>query len=310
MKAKQLCLLILSFAFNSAFAAEVKNQVKVTDVNGIVNVSLSGSKILEYKYKDVPFKPYVAKLFTPGGVNILLDSPDDHKHHHGLMFAWNVNGVNFWEETENCGVQKQQSILIPKGESSEKKGQAKFSTILEWIDRTNQKMLLMESRTIEAESDVQQNATIVTWKSVFSVPKDINSVTISGAHYHGLGMRFLRSMDANGEFLTSSGKAGEVFRGDERLVESSWCAYVAQADGRTVTVAMFDHPLNVRPATYFIMKTPFAYLSATMRLHEKPIELKAKDSLTVQYGIAVWDGKKDRSEIEKTYQEWLKNHTK
>jgi len=309
MKAKQLCLFILLLAFNSSFAAEVKNQVKISDVNGTVIVSLSGSEILEYKYKDVPFKPYVAKLFSPAGVNILLDSPDDHKHHHGHMFAWNVNGVNFWEETENCGVQKQQSITVPKEKSYEKKGQAEFSTKLDWIDRANKKILLKETRTIETESDEREKATIVTWKSVFSVPKDINSVTISGAHYHGLGMRFLRSMDANGDFLTSSEKAGEVFRGDERLVESSWCAYVVQADGRTITAAMFDHPLNLRPATYFTMKTPFAYLSATMRVHEKPIDLKAKDSLTVQYGIAIWDGKKDRSEIEKAYRQWLKNHT-
>ncbi|MHC4656117.1 MAG: DUF6807 family protein, partial [Planctomycetota bacterium] len=53
----------------------------------------------------VPFKPYVQQLFSPAGVNILRDAPADHLHHHALMFAVKVNGVNFWEETPTAGKQ-------------------------------------------------------------------------------------------------------------------------------------------------------------------------------------------------------------
>ena len=309
MKIRTFCL-VISLVFMSVFDVVGKSETQITDINGIVTISLTGRLALQYPYQDVPFKPYIRELLSPGRSNILLDGPADHKHHHGLMFAWNVNGVNFWEETENCGIQKQQSIMELNAQSHEKEGRAVFSTRLDWIDGKNKKILLKETRTIEAESDEQQNATVLTWKSVFSVPLDINSVTISGAHYHGLGMRFLRSMDTNGTFLTSSGKEGDVFTGDERLVESSWCAYIAQVDGKTVTAAMFDHPDNLRAVTWFTMKTPFAYLSATTRLHEKPISLKTPGKLAVQYGIAVWDGEKDRQEIEKVYQKWLKNHLK
>ena len=51
-------------------------------------------------------KPYVRELAPLRGDNILRDSPFDHKHHHGLMFAIRVNGVNFWEETPGCGHEK------------------------------------------------------------------------------------------------------------------------------------------------------------------------------------------------------------
>ena len=54
--------------------------------------------VLEYCAKAAPMKPYVRELFTPGGVQILCDSPADHKHHHGLMFALGVDGVDFWGE--------------------------------------------------------------------------------------------------------------------------------------------------------------------------------------------------------------------
>ena len=60
----------------------------------------------EYRYGDVPFKPYVKELFTMGGLNVLLDAPHDHLHHHGLMFAVAVDGVNFWEESPRAGRQK------------------------------------------------------------------------------------------------------------------------------------------------------------------------------------------------------------
>ena len=43
-------------------------------------------------------KPYADQLFSPAGVQVLRDSPLDHKHHHGLMYALAVDGVNFWEE--------------------------------------------------------------------------------------------------------------------------------------------------------------------------------------------------------------------
>ena len=61
--------------------------------------------VLDYRYGEVPFKPYAAQLTTPGGTQILRDSPFDHKHHHGLMFALAADGVNFWEETPASGRQ-------------------------------------------------------------------------------------------------------------------------------------------------------------------------------------------------------------
>ncbi|MDR1382647.1 MAG: PmoA family protein, partial [Planctomycetaceae bacterium] len=62
-------------------------------------VLTDGEKPLaEYRFANVPFKPYIDILRTPSGRNILRDAPYDHLHHHGLMFAIAVNGCNFWEE--------------------------------------------------------------------------------------------------------------------------------------------------------------------------------------------------------------------
>ena len=151
-------------------------------------------------------------------------------------------------------------------------------------------------------------ATLIGWSSKFELPADADGpAQIAGAHYHGLGIRFLQVMDG-GTFRNSDGDAGSVFRGEERLAKGRWCAYFATVDGKDVTVAMFDHPQNARPVTWFNMARPFGYMSATLRLHETPLELPAGKPLLLCYGVAVWDGHADDKRIDKVRDSWLHAH--
>ena len=104
-----------------------------------------------------------------------------------------------------------------------------------------------------------------------------------------------RSRWTGGRFFNADDKPGEVVRGDERLTPVKWCAYTAKADGKPVTVAVFDHPKNPRyPAKMFTMTKPFAYLSATGNEWKEPITIKAGEPLNLRYGVAVWDGEVDK----------------
>jgi Methane oxygenase PmoA len=120
-------------------------------------------------------------------------------------------------------------------------------------------------------------------------------------------MRFIESMDSGGRFFNADDKLGEIVRGDERLTAVKWCAYTAKADGKPVTVAVFDHPENFRyPARMFTMTQHFAYLSATRNEWKEPITVKAGKPLDLRFGVAVWDGEVDKKTVEKLYQRWLK----
>ena len=59
----------------------VDAQQIVVDANSLT-VREGRADLLHYRHSDVPFKPYVKELFTPSGVNVLLDAPPDHLHHH------------------------------------------------------------------------------------------------------------------------------------------------------------------------------------------------------------------------------------
>jgi LacI family transcriptional regulator len=249
---------------------------------------LSEKPLLTYRWAENPAKPYVEKLFSPSGVNVLRDSPADHKHHHGLMFAVAVDGVDFWSENPACG-----------REHSVRPGPAAVQEI-QWLAPSGEK-LLRETRRVDARKVPQPAATLVTWRASLEPPAGKKSVTLSGSPYFGLGMRFVVSMDQGGHFLNADGKTGVA---GTNAARSAWCAYSASADGKPVTVAMFDDPKNPRhPATWFTMEKPFAYVAATLDLSRQPFVIEAGKPLELRYAVGVWDGHADAAKIVSLYRE-------
>ena len=272
-----------------------------------ISIAEGNRPILRYRYADVPMKPYADQLFSPAGVQVLRDSPFDHKHHHGLMYALAVDGVDFWGEFDaQYGKQRQRMLHVAEA-TPQSGGRAGFVQELDWLGPASAKPLLVERRAINVLKAADLGATLVQWCSGLQTPPGKDSIVISGAHYFGLGMRFLVSMDRGGHFFNADDKTGSIVHGDERLTRTKWCAYTAKADGKPVTVALFDHPSNLRhPATMFTMNTPFAYLSATMNEWKEPITVKAGCPLNLCYGVALWDGEVDKATVEQLYQRWLK----
>lgn len=254
---------------------------------GAATVALraDGRLLAEYRHADVSFKPYVAQLYSPSGIGVLRDNVPDHLHHHGLMFALGVNGVDFWSEKPTCGKQLQRKL-----ETSD-------YSLTHWLDWTapDGKVLLSEERVVKVHPGP---VTLLTWRSRLQSKEEVK---LTGAHYFGLGMRFVTEMDKIARFINSANATGDVVRGSERLTSAKWVACIAHH----VTVAIFDHPTNLRhPARMFTMNVPFAYQSATLNLWKEPFTLN--EPLDLCYGVAVWDGEQTAAQIESLYRRWLK----
>jgi hypothetical protein len=301
-----LLTLAVGFLANAAYAEDPLRVVVEADAASICE----GQRVLlRYRYQDVPFKPCVQQLFSPQGVNVLRDAPADHQHHHALMFAVAVDGVNFWEEQKEPGRQLHRCFTDVKIGSSNGEARAGFTQQIDWINPRSEELLLKENRTVEICRVSGVKVTLLNWRSSLAVPPGKDWVVLTGSHYFGLGMRFVESMDVNGQFRNAEGKTGEIVRGDERLTPANWCAYTAQADGKPVTVAMFGHPDNVRyPTLWFTMTKPFAYLSATMNLHREPLKVASDKPLVLRYAVALWDGPVQDDQISRIYQAWIQNN--
>jgi len=269
--------------------------------------------VSHFKLKDIKFKPYIDVLCTPEGRNVLRDSPSDHIHHHGLMFAIKVDGVNFWEEFDDTfgkqivvGEPRFGIVTVVGGQPQGKIYSTKVD--LDWVDGS-QNVLLKEKRAVIVQAmEGKKTPRLLTWESQFFVPEGKEKAVLGGNHYHGLGMRFDASMDKGGEFFIGDpGTAEKVGGGDETLTPCKWMAYTADLEGKPVTVALFDSPKNPRQMLAFTMGngSAFAYLSATVNLYREPLELDQGQAVTFCYGVAVWEGKQTSEDVNITYRKWL-----
>jgi len=310
VKALRIVTIPFLLAFGSSGCAagscpSAKKPVHIDTRDDVMSVLSDNSPLLRYSFTDKASKPYILELFTPAGYNVLRDAPADHIHHHGLMFAVSVDGTSFWTERSDSGRQLHRRFDDVGLKNNGDTICPGFTEHLDWLGPDGKK-LLNEIRTIRLCRITDGPATLLTWQTRLELPKGASYADLDGAHYYGLGMRFLEWMDAVGCFRNAAGKPGEIFRGDERLAGSKWCAYSAELDEGPVTVAMFDHPENPRPVTWFTMSKPFAYLAATMALHSEPLRITAEKPLTLRYAVALWDRHIDSEKIDALCNDWLR----
>lgn len=295
-------LILLVFAPFCVQADDLKTDSR----DGVIKIQRNGKPWLQYFSDPHPSRGYISHWYSPAGVQILRDSPHDHVHHHALMYAVAIDGVDFWSEEpqKDYGQQMVRSSRT-SGQTTDGRATATIQETVDWI-APDGKTLAIENREIKAQMGLVPGASLLTWQLTMRPSAGKQTVELGGSHYFGLGLRFVESMDKDGIFMFPSGSIGEGVRGSEKLTPAAWCAYQAQVDGQPVTVAMFDAPQNPRhPATWFTMTDPFAYLSATMNLSKERLKISREQPLRARYGIALWDGHRTASEIEAAHSLWL-----
>jgi type 1 glutamine amidotransferase len=267
-----------------------------------------------YTYDPGKIKPYVSELAPIFGENVLRDSPLDHKHHHGLMFAMKVNGINFWEEAPGCGYQKhvpgsERFSTVP-GDAPQR---ATISHRLHWVagpdaalSDTGRAALLIEDRTLTVMVDESTGESAVRWHSAFQVGPRAAEVELGGANYHGLGMRFREDLDPLASFWIV-GTQPDLSGTRQDVRTGSWAAVTFKTPGKPATVAIFGSPGNPGgEAHFFSMRRPFAYLSATPGLDTKPLRYKAGERFTFDYLVTVYPVIKSPEFLAKRAETWLK----
>ena len=263
-------------------------RVEVHTQDGVSRITLNGVTILETRFpKDGP-KSYVSVLTTPQGVNVLRDSAPDHVHHHALMFAVGVDGVDYWGEGPDCGRQVPAGRVECRAESHDGLLHATFKQSLLWQDAKNSPQIQEQRELTLLRSARHPQVSLLVWQGKVEVAPGREQVELWGRSYFGLGVRFVQSRDQGGTFFNASGGKGVAGTNDQR---AAWCAYTGQVNDHPVTIVIFDHPANPRsPATWFTMDQPFVYMTATLNLSKEKLTLKAGTPLTLKYGVAVCDG--------------------
>ena len=262
-------------------------------------VRILGKPAVVYQFAG-GWKPYVKELRTGSGINVIRDGPPDHRHHHGIMFAVRIDGVNFWEEEEQSGRQEQRRLLPVVGGTIAGVNYVSFGQDLAWTRPGDPLPLLQETRRLAVCFAEELGAILTDWQSVLTVPPGRDGIVLSGPKYVGLGVRFATPMDNGGLFRNANGQSG--VRGTDGA-EAKWTAYSGSVGrSRVATIAVFADPKA--PPLWFTLGEPFAYLTATLGLERKPLRLPENGRLELRYGLAVWDTNPEPARIQALYERW------
>jgi hypothetical protein len=312
------CLLV--FILNAAERPAATPQTSLSETVNIEKGELQwlykGRPLLVYVFATNQFKPYVRDLYTLRGENMLRDAPKDHLHHHGLMYAIRMNGVNFWEETGAPGIEKSVRLVSHKvGKGQGGLPEASFTQLIHWLAFTNRHVadsaaaaFLIENRTLTLTVDEKNEEIALRWDAAFEVGKSVPRLEEFGSQYNGLGMRLPQSLDKTVQFQNSE-NAPYTGADSRNLIPAKWTTVSGPVDGKDVMLALFGHPKNDRgDGNFYSLRAPvFAYLSVTQELDKEPLIYTTGQKYRLRYLLTVYTAGKSREFIEKRAEAWRKD---
>lgn len=280
------CLMILALAAMQPIAS-AGEKVEFSRADSLLEITIDGQPFATYNFShDLP-KPFLLPLRTPSGVVVnreLGDTSDaDHPHHKG---AWNsvdeINGIKFWAEDgpiRNIAVR-----IIQSGGPI-----GIFEVINQWQHPESGEPQLTETAVITIHAN-----RLLVYDMLFTASHV--AAEFEDTKEGMFGIRVAPSMkEKNGGHVVASDGSettkncwGKPF---------PWIDYYGTVDGKTVGVAIMDHPANFRPSRYHVRDyglfsiSPFGNHAYTNGVEEAaPVHLKKNESLRLRYGMYLHDG--------------------
>lgn len=297
----------------SSLASESALTLSVDDGRDEAEVRFRGHRVMLYAFSKTQFKPYVRELCPLGGANILRDAPRDHPHHHGLMYAIRVNGVNFWEERGTPGHERHVRWLsCDTGADAEGRPAVTLVEQLHWIADKDKDLadsasaaLLIETRTLRIGVEEKTGEVVVDWQGEFEVGAGAERVQLHGSEYNGLGMRMPESWDRVAVHENST-RLPFPNGGRRDVLPARWTSTTHGSDGgRETMLAFFGHEANAGGETRFFTElVPYCYVSATQGLNAAPIEHARGERWSVRYLLAVYSERKTPEFLDERWRQW------
>ena len=242
-------------------------QVKITQPGkDKISVEIDGKPFTDfYIGADAP-KPYLHPLRTASGIVVTRGYPmipdvpgelHNEPHHRGLWFTHaDVNGYNFWanEDGETVpGKGKGRVVLVSVDKLISGKKTGSIAATFAWKTPTGE-VLLMENRKMTFYSDpnlrtIDFDITLSPQVEVkFGDTKDGMFAIRLAAPLEEVQPKDIPTPVRTGKMVNAQNKQGEKNVWGKR---SEWVDYSGKINDIPAGVALFDHPGNPRPPTYW-----------------------------------------------------------
>ncbi|MCX8053050.1 MAG: PmoA family protein [Armatimonadetes bacterium] len=217
--------------------------------DGFVEIIKNGAMVARYVYKGTP-KPYIYPIFAPNGPSVtrgypmenIPDEPTDQPHHRSFWVGFgDVNGIDFWTESEKSGkiVQTQLDFESPSP------GHWNIHATNDWIGPDG-KVVCYEDRRYSFVS-CDYGLLISTRIELISPGKEVR---LGDTKEGFLAFRLAQGMqlkDGKGGITNSEGLKNTECLGKR----ARWVDYTGEISGKTVGIAIFDVPSNYGYPTYW-----------------------------------------------------------
>ena len=298
-----------------AFPAE---RVKITEAKGKVRVDLDGELFTEYHFEGAPhvyFYPVIGPGERPMTRNWpMKDAPGeekDHPHHRSLWYSHGaVNGIDFWAETPKAGkILHDKFVEVKSGDES---GVIKSQN--RWVGPDG-KVVCTDERTFRVYA-TPKNERLFDFEITIKAGKD--DLVFGDTKEGSMAIRVNETMRLKpnkenqgkpvGRIVLSTGVSGDATWGKQ----AAWCDYSGPVEGKTVGVAIFDHPKNPRHPTWWHVRDYGLFAANPFGLHDfekKPagagnLRIPAGENVTFRYRFYFHEGDEKQAKVAEKFKEY------
>jgi hypothetical protein len=321
MKSLLACLVLLG----GIYSAGAGDAVQVTQLNDRVRVEINGKLFTEYHFTGAA-RPYFYPLLGPGESAMTRQWPmeagpgeeHDHPHHRSLWYAHSkVDGIDFWNDVktnstfvsvDGASIVHRKFLEIKSGAES---GLIKSTD--DWVAKdgtvvcTDERTMTIYARPGNErlfDFDITLHAS-ADKPVIFGDDKD-GAMAVRVAE----SMRLKRADKTmgDGHIVLSTGLRDEDTWGKR----ADWCDYYGPVDGKTVGIAIFDHPSNPRHPTWWHVRDYGLFAANPWGVHyfenQPPgagdMKVAAGDSITFRYRFYLHEGDEAQAKVAEHYKEY------
>lgn len=298
-----------------AGAGQAGEGVTLREVDGRLRVEINGELFTEYHYQEVS-RPFLYPILGPDGLSMTRNWPmretpgedRDHPHHRSLWWAHgDVNGVDFWSEGAQAGRTVHEEFL-ERGATPERA-----------VIRSRNKLVARDGRVVcRVDFTItlhrgDAEARWLDWET--TVHATAGELKLGDTKEGTLAIRLNETMrlkpnkenagKPTGHILTSEG----VRDGETWGKRAAWVDYHGPVEGRTMGVAIFDHPANPRHPTWWHVRDYGLFAANPFGIHDfekKPagagdFVVPAGQSATFRYRIVFHRGDATQGRVAERY---------
>jgi len=286
-----------------------------------LGVNINGKVFTEYVFHNTP-RPYCYPVLGPGGVAMTRNFPmreardeeRDHKHHRSFWFAHgSVNGLDFWSESERAGKILHEAFTAVR--SGRDVGLIRARN--RWV-AADGRVVCTDERTLRFYNRPERER-IVDFE--ITLQASHGALTLGDTKEGTMALRLAETLrlkpnrfhagQPTGHIVNSEGLRDGATWGKR----AAWCDYYGPAGGKTVGVAIFDHPQNPRHPTWWHVRDYGLFAANPFGQHDFEnlsdktagnLVVPAGQSVTFRYRFYFHEGDEQQARVAERYADYVR----